>query len=246
MAPKKMMVQDNDANVNSGDETATSIVPVQGIAVEVEETAVEVPAEQSQQTEQVTVPNNEVISEVELQLNLTEEQKQQLVSAIAPKQSDPAPVPTKTSTSARFDTTPMNVNIVFNDKNFSLTLMRNDRFGTLRQLVIKHLGMKNSQKLTYQLLNGATFPKHPKTKGELSAGSFLYTFGVVDGCTVSISLNLGDGAGVQPPSQAAGSADGYITLSAPSANALEEEITSEEEVDEEVIDEEREDGKSEK
>ena len=47
----------------------------------------------------------------------------------------------------RFDTAPITLTIKINGKSHSLSVMKNDRFGAIRLLVVKRLGLKSGQGL---------------------------------------------------------------------------------------------------
>ena len=81
----------------------------------------------------------------------------------------------------------MTVIVVIEDVRSNLTIKQSDRFGTLRQYVVRQWDMKADQKVSFDKLNGEPFPLHPKNKVPPNGSSYLYTFGVKNGDVIDIS-----------------------------------------------------------
>ena len=81
----------------------------------------------------------------------------------------------------------MSLTIVIKDVRSNVTIKQSDRFGTLRQYVVRQWDMKADQKMSFDRLNGEPFPLHPKTKTLPNGSNYLYTFGVKNGDVIDIS-----------------------------------------------------------
>ena len=81
----------------------------------------------------------------------------------------------------------MDLNIVIDGARFNVSIKPSDRFGTLRQYIVRQWGMKKDQKVSFDKLNGQPFPLHPKHKSPPNGSSFIYTFNVQNGDVVEAS-----------------------------------------------------------
>lgn len=77
--------------------------------------------------------------------------------------------------------------VVIENVRANVTIKQSDRFGTLRQCVVRQWDMKKESKLSWDLLNDQPFPLHPKTKVPPNGSNYLYTFDVKNGDVIEAS-----------------------------------------------------------
>ena len=89
--------------------------------------------------------------------------------------------------SPRKSTDEMVLSIVIDAVTSNVSVKPSERFGTLRQYIVRQWDMKKDQKVSFDKLNGQPFPLHPKTKAPSNSSSYIYTFNVQNGDGIDAS-----------------------------------------------------------